>query len=207
VLEHRPLELLQRAARLEAKLVGEELARAPIDLQRVALAARAIQRKHQLTAQPLLERVRLDEPFELGHELGAASECEIGVDAVHKRRKAELLKAPDLRLDEVEQREVGERRAAEERERRPERRRGRSRVSVLERATPFHHERFELGDVELARVGVDDVAARARDECLVVKQPPQARDGHANRAHRRVRSAGTEQLLHEVLGRDELVRV
>src|SRR2546430_16510577 len=53
VLEHRPLELLQRAARLEAELVGEELARAPVDGQRVALAARAIERKHPLAAQPL----------------------------------------------------------------------------------------------------------------------------------------------------------
>src|SRR5262249_39710959 len=91
VLQDRALEVLQRAARLESELFRKDLAGLPVDLERVGLASRPVKREHQLPAQALLERVRLCQSFELRDELVAAAEREVGVDAVHQRREAELL--------------------------------------------------------------------------------------------------------------------
>ena len=42
------LELLQGRARLDAELLHEQAARLPVDLERVRLPTRAVQRPHQL---------------------------------------------------------------------------------------------------------------------------------------------------------------
>src|SRR2546427_205050 len=82
---------LQGTTRLQAKLLAQELSRLAVRRQRVCLAPGAVQREHQLTAQPLLQRVRLDERLELGDDRGVVPGRQVRVDAIHEGREPELL--------------------------------------------------------------------------------------------------------------------
>jgi hypothetical protein len=207
VLQHRALELLQCPARLEAELVGKKLPCPPVDLERVGLPPRSVERQHELAAQPLLERVRPHERLELRDEPAPAAEREVGVDAIHERRQAKLLEASDLRLDEIERREIGERRPAEERQRCPERSDRGGRISAVERRASVRHESLELGDIELVGIGANEITAGAGFHGLVLEETAEPRDRDADGPDGGVRSLGTEELLGEVFRRDELVRV
>ena len=54
-------QILQRASRLDAELVDERAPRVVVALERLRLAAGAVERKHELAAKPLAERVLLDQ--------------------------------------------------------------------------------------------------------------------------------------------------
>ena len=88
-----------------------------VALQRVRLAAGAVEREHQLAAQPLPQRVLVDERLELGDELAGAAQLEIGVDPFLERVEAKLLETADLVLRERLEGEVGERRSPPDRQR------------------------------------------------------------------------------------------
>ena len=60
----------QLGAGLDPQLLDEHLAGVLIRLQRVGLAAAAIEREHQLPVQPFAQRVLAREPLELGDQLG-----------------------------------------------------------------------------------------------------------------------------------------
>ena len=66
---------------------------------------------------------RGDEPLELGHELGAAAQRQIGLDAILDRGGAQVLQARDLGRRERLERHVGQRRPAPLLERRAQPRR------------------------------------------------------------------------------------
>ena len=53
MLEDLALEPLQRLARLEPELLGERAAALLVDLKRLGLATRAVEREHELRARPL----------------------------------------------------------------------------------------------------------------------------------------------------------
>src|SRR5439155_70847 len=74
--EDAALELAQLVAGLDAELVDERSAGVPVALERVGLAARAVQREHQLRAESLVQRVLGDETLQLADELGVAAEVE-----------------------------------------------------------------------------------------------------------------------------------
>ena len=88
LLEDRALELAQRLAGLDPQLLDQRAACALVHGERVGLAARAVEREHQLPAQPLAQRVLRDQPLELGDELRMTAEREVGVDPVFERRRA-----------------------------------------------------------------------------------------------------------------------
>ena len=67
----------QKRARLEAQLLDEQLAALAIDLERLRLPARAVEREHQLGAQPLAQRMSVDERLELGDELRVCADREL----------------------------------------------------------------------------------------------------------------------------------
>jgi hypothetical protein len=115
--EDRSLQPLQRLARLEPKLVIQQLARLSIDLERVRLPARAVQGEHQLAAQTLLKWVRFDQGLELGDNLGGAPQREIGLDPLHHSPQPQFLEPPYLCLRKLERRQVGKCRSAPESER------------------------------------------------------------------------------------------
>ena len=93
--QDRRLELAQFLAGLEPELLLEHAAPGLVRVECVGLPARAIEGEHQLAADPLAIGVFRDQRFELGHECGIASECEIRVDSFFERSQAELLQLGD----------------------------------------------------------------------------------------------------------------
>ena len=71
--EDAPLQVLERSPRLDAQLVGEGPAAGGVALERLGLAAAPVQREHELAAEPLAQRMLVDERLELAHELGATA--------------------------------------------------------------------------------------------------------------------------------------
>ena len=90
------MKLLQAGARIDPELVDEHTPPRLVGLQRFRLAARAVEREHQLAAQPLAEGISRQERFQLGDEIGQRAEREIGLDPVLDRGDAKLLEASDL---------------------------------------------------------------------------------------------------------------
>src|SRR5204862_141467 len=100
------LEVVDEQQQLGGAQAGLELlvqrpACALVDRERIGLAARAVERQHQLAAGPLAERLLGDEPLELADELHVTAESELGVDAVLLRRQAQLLQPQRLELRQI----------------------------------------------------------------------------------------------------------
>ena len=110
--EDRLVEVVEFGARFDPELLDEDLAGVAIGLQRVGLAAAAIEREHQLGVQPLTPWVLGGELLELADQVGVAPGGELGVDAHLDGGEALLLQARDLRRRERRGREVGQRRSA-----------------------------------------------------------------------------------------------
>ena len=77
----------------------------------------AIQREHQQLARALAERMLADEGLELGDDVRAAPEVDVGRNPLLDRDEAKLLEPARLGLRPVLEGELGERRAAPEVER------------------------------------------------------------------------------------------
>src|SRR5581483_6028065 len=78
--QNRALQLLQRCTRLDPQLVDERAPGCLVRGERLGLAARPVEREHQLAAQALAEGVLGRERVELRDERGVAAEGEVGVD-------------------------------------------------------------------------------------------------------------------------------
>ena len=159
----RLLELLQGRARLDAELLDEQPPRLAIDLERLDLATRAVERPHERRSQPFAERMLADERLDLADQLCEATEREVGFDPPLERRQAELFEAESLRLRERFVREVGERRSAPEVESfaKP------SRGQLGRRLLRLLHQQLEAEHVELVRTDADHVARLLRDDHVV----------------------------------------
>ena len=131
--QHAGLELLERGRGLEPERLDEGGASRAEHLERLGLPAGAVERDHQLAAQALVERMLAHEPLELGDELGAAAELELGLEALLRDREAQLAQALDDRPRERLEREIGERLAPPEGERLPVEPDGRLGVAGRER--------------------------------------------------------------------------
>jgi hypothetical protein len=59
-----------------------------VDLKRFGLAARSVQREHQLPTKALAERLLLHEYLELAHKLGMRTGLQLRVDSLLQRRHA-----------------------------------------------------------------------------------------------------------------------
>src|SRR5205823_5735290 len=108
--------LLERRARVDPELVYERAPGGVIRLERLRLAAAAVEREHQLRTETLAQRMSRDGRFEVADELPVTSVLELRVGPFLERGEPKLLEPLDLRLRERFEREVGERRAAPERE-------------------------------------------------------------------------------------------
>ena len=91
------LELLERAARLEAELVPQPNRAAPVRIESLGLPPRAVEREHELLEQMLAERMRRDERVELGTSSRSTTEREVGVDPSLERSEPSFLQPGDLR--------------------------------------------------------------------------------------------------------------
>jgi hypothetical protein len=84
-----------RAARgsARARALRQVCSRLAVRLERVGLAAAAIEGKDQLTTQPLPQRVARDEARQLGDALAVMTQLEVGLDPVFERCQAQLLQS------------------------------------------------------------------------------------------------------------------
>ena len=143
-----PLELPQRRARLDPELV-ERRSRVAVGLERLRLPARAVEREHQLPAQPLAVRVLRDQRLQLADQLRVAAEREVGLDPLLQRRQPQILQPAGLDARERLLVELGQRRPAPQRERlaqQPRRARGLGRCARLgdEPLEPLQVDRLRL---------------------------------------------------------------
>ncbi len=79
------MHLAQVGPRLEAKLVSERVSRILVRLERIGLASRPIQRKHQLHAEALRVPMLADQGLDLRNDLEVMPELELAVDHVLER--------------------------------------------------------------------------------------------------------------------------
>ena len=206
MLEHGPLELLELAPGLDPELLDKHPARLGVCLERLGLAATAVQRQHQLRARALAQRVLRDERPQLADELRVEPALEVGRDALLERLEPGLLEPRDLRLAEALVSQVGERRSAPERERLAEPGRGSGRVAAAQRLAPGGHPELEAVDVELARLDPEHVPGRAGLERVAGEGLPEPRDGHPQRL-RGVAPVPVPELFDQAVARHHLVRV
>jgi hypothetical protein len=81
--------------------------RAPVDVERLRLSTRAIQRDHQLPPELFAERVFGDQGFELADQRGVPAEGELRPNPLLDRRQPNLLQTRDCALREGLVREIG----------------------------------------------------------------------------------------------------
>ena len=172
----RPLQLLERRARIDPELVDEGPARILVGVQGLRLPTRPVQRRHQIPPQALAERVLGDECLELSDQLVVAPEREVGVDPELDCCQPDLLEPGDRRLGEALVGEVRERRAPPQRQRvaQPLRRVGRQAAS--EQAPPLVHQALEAVEIELVGLDPDDVAGRSGRQHVLRKRLAKSRD-------------------------------
>ena len=152
---------------MKREILDGQLAPGPVDGERVGLPAGAIKRKHEQAAQPLPERMLVDQDLELGREPGVPAERELGLDSLLRHREPELLEALDVAAGEVLVLEVGQRATAPERLGLTERRDGLLRLRVINGALPFRGKPFEPRQVELLRLARNTYRSTA-DEAMVL---------------------------------------
>ena len=169
--EDRLLESPQLGVRLEAELLVEELPEGSVRLERVGMAARAVESDHQMRAESLVERVEPDERLQLADGLGLAADGEHRLEPRLERLEPQALEPGDLGLCEGLGCQVGERGPAPEREGPCEGRFGFGERLRAERGLTFGQEPLELVHVELAGRDAEEVAGRFRDERAVVSSP------------------------------------
>ena len=182
LVEDRALKAFERLARLEAELLGQLPPGILVGAQGFRLPAASIEGEHQLAAQPLAERMRDDERFQLRDDGAVPAECELGVEPLLERAQPEFVEAGDLGLGEVVVGEVGEGLAAPELECLPDRGLRAGRISAGEPFSSLLQQRSEAirGRAHAARD--EEEAVPARLQALPLAERPATREICAGRS-------------------------
>ena len=206
--ENRTLELLQLDARLEPELLAKERTCVAIDAEAFDLPPGAVERQHELRAEPLAVRMLGAERLELGHELALPPEGELGLDPVLDGCEAKLLEPLDVDARERLELEVGERSPLPERLGSAQLSRREDRVPCCERLTTAREQALELLEVELARLDAQQVARRPGGDArrVVVQRLAEPRDVVAEGVVGRVHALVGEELRDQSLTGDNAVR-
>ena len=177
VAEDRLLELLERRARLEAELLDEARSGRPVHLERLRLAAAAVEREHAQRLEALAQRVLGRQRLELADELGLPRRTLDPPRCAARARRAGARRAVPPR---VAGRRPRRRLRARRRSRAPRASRRRSaatrRLALLERARAFRRETLETVQVERATPDVDRVPRLARLDDLSAERLAELRD-------------------------------
>ena len=88
MLKHLPFEFLKLQGRLDSELLVERLPGAAVELERVGLPARTVEREHQLGARAFAERHPRDELLELRYQARVPAEREVSLDPFLERGEA-----------------------------------------------------------------------------------------------------------------------
>jgi hypothetical protein len=173
-----PGEALKFLARPEAEIVVEVAPHPLVDLEGLSVATRAIERDHELRDEALAVRRFLDQPAQLSHELGMASQNQIRVDADLERQQAKLVQALGHCAAVQMQRHPSENRAVPEAESLFRNGRGTRMVTGGQRLGCVVYEVFEDLRVEHCPAEVDPVAAPPSLEGNPVRGESPAEPGH-----------------------------
>lgn len=173
VRQDRLLQTLQRPAGFDPELLHECASRLLVHLERLGLAARAVEGKHQLATQTLLQRMLRNQCLELANQVGVAAEHEIRVDALAQRAKVKLVEPADLVAGERLVGEVDERRSSPQRERLTQQKRGALRIAGSLGAPSFLEPLPEAVDIELAIRYSKCVTPRLRAQTVVTQNAAQ----------------------------------
>ena len=84
-------EACELGAGVQAEVLDEGVAGAAVGVERVGLAAGAVEGEHELGVEALAVRVVGGEAFELGDELRAAAEVQLELEAAFERVQAGAL--------------------------------------------------------------------------------------------------------------------
>jgi len=202
VVEDPFLEPPQLLTRLEAELVGEQRSPSPVDVERLRLAARLVEREHQLGAAPLSQWLLAHERLQLRKELGVAAELEVRVDPLLDRRGPFLFELRAFRAgDRVV--EVGERRAAPQAQCLPQLLGGACGVE----AARVGDELLEPLEIETAGRDPGEVAGRLRDDRVAADGLPELGDVNLERRRGGVGRRSAPELVDQPVARDDAVRV
>ena len=146
------LQVAQLRLGLEPKLIVEAGADRAVDLERLGLAAGSVQREHQLSVEPLAQRMVSTDSLQLADQHPVTPEREFRLDSLLERRQPLLLQPHHLWSCELLVGEITERRPAPERERLGEPFRRSLVVPGVERATSVLDKALETFEVELLRL-------------------------------------------------------
>ena len=206
--ENGLLELLQLAARLEPELAVEIGPRLPVSLERIGLAAGAVQREHELRPQALAQRMLDHERFELRHELGMTAECEVGLDS---SVPAPTSGAPPAGMisgwakgSDAKSASGGPRHRASAS---PRATPAPSASPAGDQGPPTFEQPFEALRIELVRRQLEQVAAASRLEHAVADHLPQLRHVDLQALDRGGWRLLTPQPVYQTVGRDDLAPV
>ena len=171
--QDRALEPGECRTRLDAELLEQRSLRGLERVERLGLAPRSVQREHEKTPETLAVGVLGDQGLELADEMRVPTEREVCIDPVFDGDEPELLESGDLGTREVLEREVGERRPGPELERGAKEVGGASRVARGTRCLRRRRQLLKPIEVELARLGPQQIAGRVRDDDLpgVARRP------------------------------------
>jgi hypothetical protein len=173
--QDRSLELLKRPPRLEPEPLDQFAASIPIGLQRAGLAPAAVQREHQLAAQPLAQRMLANERLKLAHQPRVLPRRKIRVDPVLQRGQARFLQPRDLSLRKRLVGEIRKRRTPPHPQRLAQGSAGRQCVASFERLPAACGERLEPVDVELAWLDPKHIATPLGEEQPIAQRLTQVR--------------------------------
>ena len=171
-------------------------------MQRVGLPAAAIQREHQLAAQPLTKHVLGDQRLELCHQLEMAAGRQIGVDPILQRRQPQLLQPGDLALRERLAPQIGQRLPPPQRQRITQHRPSDHRDPPA-RTRPLDQQ-LKPRHVDLIRRRAQQIPRRPRPDPLSPQQLAQRRHMPVQRVLRATRRILTPQRLDQLRARDHL---
>ena len=202
--EDRTLQSDEIGRRIEAEFVEEVASGAVERAQRIRLAARAVQREHQLCGEPLLQRVLVDRALQLPHRRGVAAEREHRVEPARERRDADLVEPYGRGRGPFGVDHVGQRRPAPPRGGTIELFQRAERIARGELLGTVHA--ALVGDrVELVRQEVEHVAGPVPTEPpRVAERATQARHVAVQRRLDRQARVGTPDVVDESIDRDEM---
>jgi hypothetical protein len=159
--QDRIVQAPELGPRLHADLVDQGPAGVLVGLQRLGLAAAAVEREHPLRVQPLTQRVASQQRFDLGDDLQMAARSEVRLDGEARRGLAQALETRDLARRERLVRQVRERLPAEQRQRFARRVPGIPGGAVTAR---LGDQPLEAADVDQLRIDAQLVAASMRQD-------------------------------------------
>jgi hypothetical protein len=205
--EDRALEALERRTGLDAQFPDEQLAGLLVGRERVGLASGPVEGEHELAAKALAVRMAGDEGFELGDEVAAVPELQLGIDSLLDRLQAQLVEPGDLRLREGLEAEVGERLPPPEVECLPQSHRSPGGISTRPELAAGLHELLEAVEIELTGGELDEIARSTGANTLGAERLTQPGDVDLERLPRGLGRALSPELVDQALGADDLVGV